>query len=323
MDGLIDPSYKKVNIMEFVSCNLCGSTDYSVIYQIPDLLLENDDDLFTLVGCDRCGLVYQNPRPTEEEIGRYYPQDYEPFYQDGNKNWLLRKVNLRGVEKRRRIVTSLNKKQKGGRLLDIGCSTGLFLNELRRTGLWEVWGNDTSEYAVKIAKDQYQLEVFQGSVIQANYPTVFFDVVTLWDVLEHLPDPAVTLREISRITKPESYLILRLPNYDSFDSKLFGQAWAGLDVPRHYYVFSKRNIERLLDTNGFTVKNINGDIGVYPTFVLSLRFWLTSHSVHNSVGKKIIRLLNHPILKLFFAPFFYFYGLFLLGSEITVVAQKK
>lgn len=323
MDGFIDPSYKMADIMEFVSCNLCGSTENSLLYQVPDLLLENENELFTLVKCDRCGLIYQNPRPTQEEIGRYYPHEYEPFYKDQNKNWLLRKVNLYGIEKRCRIINSINGEKRGGRLLDIGCSTGLFLNEIRRKGSWEVWGNDTSEYAAKIAREQYKLQVFLGSVIQANYPTGFFDVVTLWDVLEHLPDPSGTLKEISRITKPNSHMVLRVPNYDSFDSKLFGLAWAGFDVPRHYYVFSKQNINRLLEGNGFNIKKIRCDIGAYPTFVLSIRFWLISHSINRSIRMKILRLVNHPISRLISAPFFYIYGLLLLGSEITVTAQKK
>jgi 2-polyprenyl-3-methyl-5-hydroxy-6-metoxy-1,4-benzoquinol methylase len=309
--------------METVSCNLCGSTDYTVLYQIPDLLLDNKDELFTVVKCRRCGLLYQTPRPTQDEIGQYYPIEYEPFYQERSENWLIKKVNLYGVNKRCRIINSLPGRKRGGRLLDIGCSTGIFMRELSRSKLWEVWGNDTSEYAVKIAREQFQLHVYHGDLFQANYSAAFFDVITLWDVLEHLPDPSTTLKEISRITKPDSYIVLRIPNHDSLDSKIFGPTWAGLDLPRHFYVYSKQTIIQLLAKYEFRVKNISCNIGNYPTFVLSVRFWLTRSSYRKSVQKEVIRLLNHPISKLISAPFFYVYGLFLLGSEITVIAQKE
>jgi SAM-dependent methyltransferase len=310
-------------MMESISCNLCGNTNYKVLYHIPDLLLENKDRLFTIVRCDNCGLIYQNPRPTQEEIGQYYPQEYEPYCQDRSENWIIKKVNLYGIEKRCQLINSLPGMGMGGRLLDIGCSTGLFLNELQRYVHWQLWGIETSEYAARIARDSFKLEVFNGSLSQANYPTGYFDVVTLWDVLEHLPDPSDTLEEISRITKSQSYLVIRLPNYDSFDSKLFGPAWAGLDLPRHYYVFSKQNINRLLERIGFSITKISGAIGTYPTFVLSIRFWLTSNSVDRTIRNKVWKILNHPISKFITAPFFYFYGKFFLGSEMTVIAKKK
>ncbi|MFZ2096330.1 MAG: class I SAM-dependent methyltransferase [Anaerolineales bacterium] len=309
--------------MEKVSCNLCGSFENTIIYQGPDLLLNKSDKVFTLVKCDRCGLIYQNPRLTQDEIRKYYPEDYEPYFHEKNANWLLRKIYRYGVDKRCRIIDSLKVKDKPARLLDIGCSTGLLLYTLRKSRSWEVWGVEPSEYAIKIAREQFQLEVFNGTLLQANYPDSFFDAVTLWDVLEHLPDPSSTLAEISRITRPQSYLVLRIPNSDSLDAKLFGSTWAGLDLPRHNYVFSNRNIRRLLAKNGFEVESISCNIGNYPTFALSVRFWLTKRSTGESDYRKIVRVLNHPITRLITAPFFYFYGLFLLGSEITVVAKKK
>jgi 2-polyprenyl-3-methyl-5-hydroxy-6-metoxy-1,4-benzoquinol methylase len=308
--------------MEIVSCNLCRSTNYTLLYQIPDLLMDKKDELFSLVKCDHCGLIYQNPRPTQREIEHYYPQEYEPYYQERSENWIVKKVNRYGIEKRCRIINSLPGIKKGGNLLDIGCSTGLFLNELQQTGIWKVSGIEPNEFAAHIARERFKLKVFIGSLSETNYPTGFFDVVTLWDVLEHLPDPADTLNEISRITKPQGYLVMRIPNYDSLDSILFGSAWAGLDLPRHYYVFSRQNIRQFIEKKDFVIKKISGGIGTYPTFTLSIRFWLTIHSIDSSIRKKIIGILNHPLVKLLSAPFFYFYGLFRLGSEITVIAKK-
>jgi len=235
----------------------------------------------------------------------------------------MRRVNQAGIDKRSRIINSLQKGNKGGRLLDIGCSTGLFLNKLQQSKLWEVWGVETSEYSVKIAREQYHLNVFHGELSEGNFQNGFFDVVTLWDVLEHLPDPISTLSEVSRITKPHSFLVLRVPNFDSLDAKLFRSTWEGIDLPRHYYVFSRNNINWLLNRNGYEVNKVSCSIGTYPAFLLSLRFYLTARGIENSMRQKIIQILNHPISRLLSAPLFYIYGLFMLGSEITVVAQKK
>ena len=309
--------------MESVPCNLCGSNHFSVLYRGPDLLLDHKEELFTMVRCNDCGSVYQNPRPSAAEIGKYYPEDYDPYYEERPTNWLVRKVNQAGVDKRCRLVNSIPNRKSGGRLLDIGCSTGLFMDKLRQTKTWEVWGVEPSEHAVKIAQERYQLNVFHGDLFQADFPDGFYDVITMWDVLEHLPDPSGALDEIARITKPKSYLILRVPNRDSLDAKLFARNWAGLDMPRHFYVFSRRNLAVLLDKHGYEITQISGNIGVYPTFLLSLRFWLTNREVDSSLREKIFAILNHPVMKLFTAPFFYFYGLLLLGTGMTVVAKKK
>jgi len=147
-------------------------------------------------------------------------------------------------------------------------------------------------------------------------------VITLWDVLEHLPDPSGTLEEVSRIMKSSGVIVVRVPNVDSLDARLFGPSWAGFDLPRHFYVFSKQNINHLLQMHGFTLEKIVGGIGACPTFLLSLRFWLTNRSIASAKQKKIFGLLNHPISRILSAPIFYLYGKFLLGSEITIIARK-
>jgi SAM-dependent methyltransferase len=309
--------------MESVPCNYCGSDQRTILYQIPDLLLDHKERLFTLVKCDHCGLVYQNPRPDQEEIAQFYPPEYESYYKDDSQTKLMSRVNQIGIDKRCRIITTLPRENKGGRLLDIGCATGFFIDKLRQSGSWQVWGVETSDYAVKFAREQLHLNVFQGELAEANFTEGFFDVVTLWDVLEHLPDPNCAVNEISRISKPGSFIVLRVPNLSSLDARLFGPAWAGFDLPRHYYAFSKQNLVELFNDHGYSVSQVSSNIGTYPTFLLSLRFWLTARSIDKTLRDRIMRLLYHPFSRLVSAPIFYLYGLFLLGSEITVVAKKR
>ena len=110
------------SIMEQVLCNLCGHSEYTIEHKGPDLLFNNRQELFTLVKCTNCGLIYQNPRPTSEEVGKYYPTEYEPFFQETKQSWFLKTLYHYGVDKRSRIVNSLKRNREGGRLLDIGCS---------------------------------------------------------------------------------------------------------------------------------------------------------------------------------------------------------
>lgn len=307
--------------METVLCNYCNSSSSELLYRITDFYLNKKDISYLLVKCSNCGLIYQNPRPTQEEIGKAYPSTYEAFKSDQKQSWLETKAYQYGLEKRCKAITSI--KRNPGRLLDIGCSTGLFLDAMQSKHGWESYGVEINEYPARIAREKYHLNIFQGNLEQASYPPAFFDAVTLWDVLEHLPDPTSTLQEVKRIIKPEGVLVVRVPNYDSCDAIIFGPAWAGLDVPRHFYVFSRNCLVKLLEKNGFTAPKLNCKIGGFPMFVLSLRFWMNKKSINSSSKRIINRLINNLITQSISAPFFFISGQFLRGPVITATTFLK
>jgi SAM-dependent methyltransferase len=308
--------------MEKVNCNLCGSAKFEVRYQIQDFLLDRPDVVTTLVQCLDCGLIYQETRPTLDEMGQHYPPEYDsynPKSGDGQTPWLLQKAVDYGIQKRVRFVT---RQTTGGRLLDIGCATGLFLDGFARHPEWTVQGVEINSTAAQEARERYGLEIFTGTLEAANYPAGHFNAVTMWDVLEHLHDPGGSLREIHRILAPEGILVFRVPNHDSWDQRLFKKLWAGLDSPRHLYVYDPKTIRRLLKQSGFNVLTISGKIGSYPTFVLSVRFWLVSIRAKPETRDWILKTLYHPIARLISAPFFYLasYG---LRSPLMVVTAAK
>jgi len=307
--------------METVLCNYCNSSTSDLLYKIPDFYLDKKDIFYSLVKCRKCGLIYQNPRPTQEEIGEAYPSTYDAFNLDQKRSWFEAKVFQYGLEKRCRAITSI--KRNPGRLLDIGCSTGLFLQAMQSKHGWEAYGVEINEYPASIAREKYHLNIFHGSLEQASYPPAFFDAVTLWDVLEHLPDPSSTLQEVKRIIKPDGVLIVRVPNYDSWDAIIFGPAWAGLDVPRHFYVFSQNCLVNILEKNGFTAPKLNCKIGSFPMFVISLRFWMNKKSFNLSSRRIINRLINNPITQCISSPFYFMSGRFLRGPVITGTAFRK
>jgi SAM-dependent methyltransferase len=224
-----------------------------------------------------------------------------------------------GLNKRTRFVTS---HKSSGRLLDIGCATGLFLNIIRQKDDWDVNGVEINSHAAKIARDQNGLEIFIGTLEEATYPDNYFDAVTLWDVLEHLHNPSLSLQEIRRILKPDGILVFRVPNGKSWSEKIFGQYWAGLDSPRHLYVFDQFTLRRILEKERFDTLQMSCRSGNYPTFILSVKFWLTGKGYQKSTRRKIIRLLDHPIMRLLTSPIFLISGFGLRGSLITVTARK-
>ena len=288
--------------MRKINCLLCDNDQSEFLYQVQDRLLGIEGE-FTLVRCPECGLLYLNPQPTREEIALFYPAEYDPYIDattDRASRLNRASVNY-GMRKRCRAVTQ---HKSGGRLLEIGCATGTFLAAMRALGTWNVFGVDTSEYAVQKARDQLGLDVFHGQIEEARFLDSFFDVVVLWDVLEHLPDPKSTLLEIRRVLTNNGLLIFRVPSMDSLDSKLFGPYWAGLDAPRHFSVFSRATLGRLLETTGFYLERITCFSGTYPAFVLSVRFWARDHLpprtqawVRKALESLAVRILVTPLFK--------------------------
>ena len=309
-------------MMEEISCNLCGNPNaVPIIRDVPDLLLHRDGVSATFVKCTSCGLVYQNPRPTLAEMTAHYPPDYESYAPEpdaGNSSWLLRQEIRYGIAKRCRCVTRY---KHAGRLLDVGCATGFFLQGIRNIGNWEPYGVEINERVAHIAQG-HGLDVRIGTLEQAGFSDEFFDVVTLWDVLEHLPDPVAGLREIYRILKPGGLLVIRVPNASSWDSRLFGRYWAGLDSPRHLYVFTPVTLDALLTVNHFKCLARSSLIGVYSTFLLSMRFWSSAKNKPSMVRDFLIRFLRHPVMRLLLAPFFYLSGFGLRGPSVVVTATK-
>lgn len=307
--------------MEIIPCNLCGSDQTKILYSLPDYLLDRPWVQSTLVQCQKCGLIYQNPRLSQEELNVSYPDDYEPFnsFQQDKSSGFIQWIKTRGIQKRIRTVLRY---APNGKLLDIGCAGGIFLQAMKNVPNWELYGVEPNKKAAESAGLGEGLNIFNGTLEQAAYPDNFFNAVTLWDVLEHLPDPGATLLEIQRILKPGGAIDLRLPNFNSLEARVFNRYWVGLDSPRHLYVFSKNNLKELLIKNGFKVVEIKSGIGSFPNFVLSLKFWLTAHKMSTSSRKKILSIIESLPIKALLSPFFFLIDQVGYGSSLVVVAVK-
>ena len=306
--------------LEYGKCNLCRANDAQMLFEGQDRL-HGLPGIFTVVQCRQCGLIYLNPRPAKSEISIYYPEDYEPhvFLERIRRSRLARLDYYYGLDKRRRAI---EKFVPVGRLLDVGCGNGGFLCYMQEHG-WEVYGEEISQPAAEYARQELGLNVFLGELNDAVFPSHHFDVVTLWNVLEHLHDPAAALIEIKRILKPEGLLVIAVPNLTSWDAQLFGIFWVGYDVPRHLYTFSPETLRALLDRAGFQIVQRRCLFGSYQSVVHSLRFSLYRPGQGQSAQALVKQITASRLLRLLVAPFLRLMDALGKGGLMTVFCRMR
>ncbi len=310
----------KDEVLEIVTCNLCGSENRQILYQLRDWACDTPG-LFSLVKCE-CGLVYLNPRPTEATIRNYYPSNYIPFYQPASLHsdihqWLY----YRKWRSRCHQVWAVRGRLAEDRILDIGCSSGLFLQALSYYApTWKTHGVEVDPDMAALGQ-QSGLAVMTGDVAQAAYPDDYFDVITLWDVFEHLHDPKQNLVEIARILKPSGHLFISVPNLNSLDAWLFQQYWIGYDTPRHLYIYNAETLRRYLTSTGFNIEKIYSFYGRYTTFAFSLQSWLKQYVKGDTERWWLKQLLFFPLWRQVTLPYFWTLDQLGLGTTITVRAR--
>lgn len=302
-----------------VTCNYCGTDDADLVNQGPDLLLNRPGD-FRLMRCRHCGLIYQNPRLTLEELPSYYPEEYQPYRQDIDaQDSALQRFDAQfGLNRRCRQL--IRHHPQPAQLLDVGCATGLFLNTMRQYD-WQVTGVELSPYASEYARRTFGLEVITGTLESAQLPNNAFDVVTLWDVLEHVVDPKITLKEISRILKPGGLLALSLPNPTAFEASLFGASWVGWDRPRHLHLFTPAILKNYLQDAGFQLEAIESLGGRLGLTLLSAKMLCRSRNISDNKSLPILNFIYNIPFRLVSWPFYRIGELMNRATVMTVFAH--
>lgn len=230
------------------ACDLCGGNHFDLLFTGRDRLFGIEGE-FPVVRCQDCGLVFVNPRPSFEEMGRFYPQDDYDLYNKaaGLKDRSMDELGrLLGPRKGR-----IDKYRDHGRLLDIGFGDGSFLYFMKQCG-WDVAGVDYNQKMVELVRD-VGIEAVQGQLEDAVYPDDSFDVVTLWGVLEHVQSPSQTIEEISRITGDGAVLVVYTQNAAAPEAHWLGEDWFIYEVPRHLYDFTEDTLAKLLAKSGFCI----------------------------------------------------------------------
>jgi len=192
-----------------------------------------------------------------------------------------------------------------------------------RLGNWEPYGVEINAEAANYARQRFGLNVFIGTLTDAHYPDNFFDIITLWNVLEHLHQPQATLFEISRIIRAGGLLVISVPNPDCIEAKIFGQYWAGLDAPRHLYIYSRYTLQRALELAGFTVKEIVSFTGRYHVLALSLNFLIDDKVPNERLRTLLKRVVSSPLLRLLTLPYYALVDRWNQSSVMTVFAKRQ
>lgn len=305
--------------MEQVPCNLCGADHYAVHLQRRDLMLFLPGE-FRLVRCLECGLVYLNPRPVPEQLAELYQGDYDQYNQAIQDEKPLKRLDRQyGLRKRCQAILG---HKSHGHLLDVGCATGDFLETMRTYPGWQVSGVELSATASRYARERLGLDVRTGTLMEARFAAESFDVITLWNVIEHLTDPVAELSEMNRLLRPGGLLVFTTPSLDSLDAGLFGRYWIGYELPRHYFVFSRQTAVTLLARTGFRLAEARCLYGSYAAFMASVRFWLRDGRLAGRVLAWAEKALFFRPLRLALAPLFFAADRLQLSSGPTFFGVK-
>ncbi len=296
---------------ETIACNLCGSMDHRVVYpaaprQTTDFATEfrsSADGPLTepLVACSKCGLQFVNPRLRQGLI--------LDGYREGSDERFVSQARAR----ERTFASSLariERRVRTGRLLDVGTAAGSFLHVAAKRG-WRVSGCEPNRWMCDWGRTHYGLQLDSGTLPEQRYADHAFDVVTLWDVLEHDGDPTRLLQECHRVLAHGGYLVVNYPDIGSWIARLMGRRWVFL-LSGHLFYFTRRTVRDLLHRVGFDVLEIRphiqwlelryvllraeGRAGVIPRVLGALVSWLglSSSQVPYWIGQTFVIARRRP-----------------------------
>ncbi len=224
-----------------MNCNLCGQNNYKIVQSA---------GAYNVVKCKNCSLIYVNPQPEEAVLFNHYEKEYFA-------PWLKEQLAARKEMWKRRLK-KIQAFKKTGKLLDVGCGAGLFLNEAKYNG-WDVYGTEVSSFAAEHVKKAFDIEIFEGELKDTNFSENFFDVITFWHVLEHTIDPLGNLIVAKRALKPDGVLIVAIPNVRNYIYKILymliklkrEKLFSPSDREIHLYHFSANTLKRMIEKAGF------------------------------------------------------------------------
>ena len=314
--------------MPYHHCPVCSHSGKSV----PQF---STDDHLTISRCTQCRSAWLDPIPSRAEIRSFYPPEY---YGARTSKFIAPIEHLLTSISARTIARASKKLGPGSRLLDIGCGRGLFLRELSKR-VFEVHGTELNDLADESISDLCTIHV-TDSLASLEFPENYFDMVLIWHVLEHLPDPKETISEISRILSPGGQLAVAVPNYGSLQSSISGRRWFHLDLPRHVFHFTPDGLRHLLQANGLRIKSTNHFSMLQNSFgwiqsILNRIPGLEVNCLYNLLHKRSVnispRLSNSiAITHCFFAVLVFPFALLLTliegliqnGGTIELLAEK-
>jgi SAM-dependent methyltransferase len=247
------PSPLGAPALETVPCNLCGSNDLETVYDaredlerdrdLADKFRASGDELLTLplVRCRACSLLFVNPRYRASDMLEGYAAGDDPVY--------VSQMDARVRTFAGTVAGITRLRPSRGRILDVGTAAGAFLKAATDAG-WEATGIEPNGWLAAWGRDRYGVDIRVGSIDDVHLPSRHYDVVTLWDVIEHTPDPMHVLRRVHELLVPGGLLIVNYPDIGSWIGRVMGRRWPFLSSV-HLYYFTRPTIRVALDKAGF------------------------------------------------------------------------
>jgi len=229
------------------SCPICLSSDLQKKFNCTDH--STSKEKFTIVSCETCDFKFTNPRPKDKSLGSYYKSDKYISHTNNKKglfNWMYHTVRKYSITTKLNLLKKISKNKNH---LDIGCGTGEFLNACKNSG-FKTEGIEPSKLAREQAIKNYNLSVTHNTELD-QFKSSQFDTISMWHVLEHIPELNKTIREFNRILNKNGKVIIAVPNHNSWDAKYYKEYWAGWDTPIHLWHFSKLSIEKIFKIHDF------------------------------------------------------------------------
>ena len=247
---------KNTYFKEFLTCK-----DHLVSNEKFDLLLDENLDL-----------LVTSPKPENSKLGKYYESNAYISHTDSKKSLIdkiYQTVKNYSLKKKLNLIDSFLVDEKN--ILDVGCGTGEFLKVCENAG-WSITGIEPNDGARNLAQNKFSKEAaFHESIEDLkNNETYFqkYDVITLWHVLEHVPNLDETIYNLKQLLKPNGTLVVAVPNFKSYDAEYYKEFWAAYDVPRHLWHFSQTAIRRLFFFQ--TLEVVNTLPMIFDSFYVSL-----------------------------------------------------
>jgi SAM-dependent methyltransferase len=268
--------YEKVD-----HCPACSGTEFTNKIICDDHTVTGES--FAIVSCNECKLWITSPRPNHKNLGKYYDSDaYISHSNKGNSlvNVIYKMVRTYTMHQKTQLI---KKFLPTGKLIDYGCGTGDFLAACKGKG-YDVIGIEPNDVARQQAIEQTKSNIYPD--IDGLNRNQKVDIITMWHVLEHVPDPKETLKRLRKQLNTGGHIIIAVPNRDSLDASQYKEHWAAYDVPRHLFHFNKLNIKYLSKKLKLDyIKSIPQYFDAYYVSMLSEKYLKNSSSFINGVIK--------------------------------------
>lgn len=231
-----------VPVAQPASCPICSSSQVSLLLTAPDRF-HLRKEIYSLLSCLSCSGVWLSNPPKPAEMGLHYSEDYH--------NGIVAAGEGSAASRWRDQVKLISQHKRGGAILDIGCSSGGFLSTMKSND-WQLFGIEMEESTAQRARANTGAEVFVGDAMDAPFLPGSFDVITTFDVLEHVYNPGQFLTKVLEWLKPGGIYYAMMPNIDSWEARVFRSHWYGLELPRHLFHFSPKSLRYLMNQIGFS-----------------------------------------------------------------------